>query len=82
MCELWFFWVLDAEHDVRAVDGAAAQTGGPGQEDRSFGGEAGLCPSLRPVATCCAFSSNNQATKRVSGRVGLQGPLPVFLFEP
>lgn len=61
------FWFPDAEHDVRAVGRAAAQERGTGQEDRSFGGEAGLHPSLRPVATCCAFSSNNQATKGLPG---------------
>lgn len=82
MCERWSYWFPDAEHDVWPVDGAAAQTGGPGQEDRSSGGEAGLRPSLCPVATCCAFSSNNQVTKRLSGWAGLQGPLPVILFEP
>lgn len=81
MCKLRSHCFADTEHDVRALGRATAQEWGTRQEDWSSGGEAGLHPALRPVATCCAFSSNNQATKGLPGWAGLQGPLSVVLFE-
>lgn len=80
-CKLRSYCFADTEHDVRALGKATAQKWGTRQKDYRSGGKVGLHPLLCPVATYCAFSSNNQATKGLPGWVGLQGPLPVILFE-
>lgn len=80
-CELRSHCFPDAERDVRALGRTTAQKSGTRQEDCSSGGKAGLHPPLRSVATCCAFWSNNQATKRLPGWAGQQSPRPVILFE-
>lgn len=80
-CELWSYRFADTEHDVRAPGRAAAQKWRTRQKDCGSRGKAGLHPPPGPVTTCCSFPSNNQATKGLPGWVGLQGPLPVILFE-
>lgn len=75
------FCFPDSEHDLWSGVRAAAPEWRAGPEDCSSGRETGLYPPQCSVAACCAFSSNNKATKGFPGRLGLSGPLPVILPE-